>query len=177
MTCIQCHSAELQEQKADVPATVKGEAVVVTQMDALVCPNCNYTTVKGSHMSEYMRRASDVYREKHGFLTSDELRQRREALRMTQEEFAPYVPVSLASVKRWERGQVQDEAMDKLLRLRTDINAAMQNYVQVAACVSDRAARVWLGTAANMVLNVNERQWVSHPREGIWDEMVIELEP
>src|SRR5712692_4900978 len=129
MNCISCHAAELEERTTKMPAKVKGEALMVPRIRALVCPNCGYKTVKGSTMPEYMRLAADVYRANHGLLTSDEIRARRKALGMNQVEFAAHLgSVGVASVKRWELGQVQDRAMDKLIRVTTDANEAKTNY-------------------------------------------------
>jgi putative zinc finger/helix-turn-helix YgiT family protein len=133
MKCINCKTGQLESRQAVVPAEIKGEAVSV-EMEALVCPNCGYTTIHGSHMAEYMRLAADVYRVTHGRLTSSEIRNRRKKwLGMNQAEFASYLPVSPASIKRWELGQVQDEAMDELIRVKTSVEAARENYIRVAA--------------------------------------------
>src|ERR1035438_3066073 len=113
MKCINCKIGQLERRRAVVPAEIKGEAVSV-EMDALACTNCEYTTIDGTRMAEYMRLAADAYREQNDLLTSSEIRIRRKHwLGMNQAEFAAYLPVSPASVKRWELGQVQDEAMDE----------------------------------------------------------------
>jgi putative zinc finger/helix-turn-helix YgiT family protein len=133
MTCIHCRKAELKRQKTDMPAELKGEPVLVPQIDALVCPRCGYKTLHGSRMSEYMHAAADAYRRKKQLLTSQEIRSRREQLRMTQDQFASYLGVGSASVKRWELGQVQDRAMDRLIRIMTDPAEALRNYQHVRA--------------------------------------------
>jgi putative zinc finger/helix-turn-helix YgiT family protein len=148
--CVKCHKGELEEQQADIPATVKGESVLVTQFPALVCAKCRYQTVSGARMPEYMRLAADVYRRKHALLTSDEIRYRRERLNQNQEEFAEHLGVGIASVKRWEMGQVQDRAMDRLIRIRTDLHDAYNNYKKlerlleppVEYCVPDTST-IW----------------------------------
>lgn len=126
------------EQTADMPATVKDESVLVTQFPALVCEKCGYETIRGSDMPEYMRAAADVYRRRYGLLTSDEIRLRRGCLGYSQEEFAAYLEVGPASIKRWEMGQVQDRAMDKLIRVCTDLNDAYTNYERVERMLAPR---------------------------------------
>ena len=95
-------------------AEVKGEAVPVL-FDGWRCP-CGYETVDGADMPSFMREAADVYRRNHDLLTSLELREARQARGMNQNEFADFLGVGSASVKRWEMGQVQDRAMDNLIR-------------------------------------------------------------
>ena len=97
MNCVNCRAADMQEQKTDMAAEVKGESVLVQQIDALVCPKCEFKTIKGSQMAEYMRLAADGYRRRHSMLTSDEIRSRRTKLRMSQEQFASYLGVGSAS--------------------------------------------------------------------------------
>lgn len=125
MICIKCRKAHLVEGLADLDVEVKGETVVVPNTEAMKCPNCGFQTIRGSAVAEHMRRAADVYRRKHNLLTSGEIRERRERLGMTQEQFAAYVSVGVASIKRWELGQVQEAGPDMLLRLRTSRHEAL----------------------------------------------------
>jgi len=99
--------------------TLRGEKFLVEMM-ALVCPRCGYATVDGNDMPDYMRRVADAYRSTHGLLTSDEIRQTRMRLGMSQAAFAKHLRVGAASVKRWEMGKVQDASSDELIRLKTD---------------------------------------------------------
>jgi hypothetical protein len=46
-------------------------------------------------------------------------------------DFSDYLGVGNASVQRWEAGQVQDKAMDGLIRLKTDPEAARRNLRQL----------------------------------------------
>src|SRR5579872_2694099 len=106
--CINCGEANL-EPKASVrlQGTVRGESYTV-EMPALVCPNCGYTTVPGPSMPEYARLLADKYREAHGLLTSDQIRERRLRLELSQQAFADYLKRGIASVKRWEMGKIQE---------------------------------------------------------------------
>ena len=134
MTCIQCGNAQLKRQRARVKGEIKGERFLVS-MPALVCASCGCTTVDGTDMPEYMRRLGDAYRARHGLLTSGEIRQRRQQLGMSQADFAEYLRVGVASLKRWEMGKVQDESSDELMRLRTDEGAARRNLTQIRQLV------------------------------------------
>jgi len=50
---------------------------------------------------------------------------------MNQEEFAQYLSVGLASVKRWELGKPQDKSNDELIRIKCDLLRAEQNLAEV----------------------------------------------
>ena len=93
-------------------------------------------------MGEFSLLVADEYRRRYGLLTSAEIRERREKLRMSQEAFARYLGVGVASIKRWELGLVQDKAMNELMVLKTDPLKAAQH----AQALGRRLSRV--GAAA-----------------------------
>lgn len=126
MKCVKCGSA-LEKRLADIPGEIKGEKFVV-KMEGLGCTSCDFATVRGTDMPEFMRRLADEYRSHHDLLTSSQIRERRTALGMTQAEFAEYLGVGIASVKRWELGQIQDASMNRLLVLLTDEQQALVNF-------------------------------------------------
>jgi putative zinc finger/helix-turn-helix YgiT family protein len=120
MICIKCGESSLESRAAVVPAEIKGEHFQVQMDKALVCPSCSHVMVDGKDMPEYMRLSADAYRRNHRLLTSDEIRGFRNRLGMTQDQFALYLNVGVASVKRWELGKIQAKAMDRLIRVMID---------------------------------------------------------
>lgn len=112
--CPECGSS-LQEQVADITSTRKGESFVVS-VDALVCPKCDFKTVPRDKASQFAKRTADAYRKKHDLLTTMNLMDMRATLCMTQKQFYDLVGVGEASGKRWELGEIQSKAMDKLIR-------------------------------------------------------------
>lgn len=127
--------------------TRNGETVKVF-MEGVVCANCGYKTVEANRMGEFALKVSDAYREAHGLLTSEDIRHRRHRLKMSQSQFARHLGVGVASVKRWELGQIQDEAMNTLIVLKTDSEAAERNYQEVLQLNAERNQWVgeWAGT-------------------------------
>lgn len=130
MNCPNCAKANLRKEKTQIPGEMKGERFSVS-MEGLVCPRCGWKTVAGKDMADYMRRLADAYRAAHLLLTSEEIRQRRSRLGMNQEEFARYLGVGVASVRRWEMGKVQDVSSNELIKLRTDEADARLNLDRV----------------------------------------------
>jgi putative zinc finger/helix-turn-helix YgiT family protein len=112
--CPECR-ASLREQMASLTGSRKGESFVV-EMDALVCPRCDFKTVPRRRAAQFAKRIANAYRQKHGLLTSLDLKDMRAALCMTQKQFYDLVGVGEASGKRWELGEVQTRAMDRLVR-------------------------------------------------------------
>jgi transcriptional regulator with XRE-family HTH domain len=74
----------------------------------------------------YSRGAADAYRIRHMLLTTREIDQMRRNLGMTWKQFAKYVNVGIATLKRWMRGEIQTAALDSLVRLKADPSYAQQ---------------------------------------------------
>lgn len=127
--CLHC-DGELDHRIAPVAGTYSGESFTV-MTDALVCPKCGYTTVDAQHADEFLKHVADAYRSAHKLLTSTEIKALRLKDKRTQEEFAKYLGVGVASIKRWELGRVQDAAMDELIRLKTNYSYAENNYTRL----------------------------------------------
>ena len=86
-----------------------------------VCPHCGYEMPAKGYLTAVCKGTNDAYRRNHGLLTSTEIIERRKAMKKSQRQFADFVGVSAASLKRWETGfLVQDKASDELVRLKTD---------------------------------------------------------
>jgi len=158
MICLNCRKGRLQKKITDLSAEVKGEKFVV-RMNALVCPACGYTTIEGSLMPEYMRLAADAYRASNGLLTGDQIRERRARLRMSQGQFAEYIGVGIASVKRWELGQVQDLAMDRLIRVMTDIDEASENLTKLKTLSATPEPTILGRPLVSLMYEAVEQEW------------------
>jgi hypothetical protein len=50
---------------------------------------------------------------------------------MSQEEFAAYLSVGVASVKRWELGKVQEKSTDDLIRIKCSLPSARRNVARL----------------------------------------------
>jgi DNA-binding transcriptional regulator YiaG len=71
-------------------------------------------------MNQLRKISADEYRKKHGLLTSAEITQYRKRLDMSQIQFAEYLNVGEASIKRWETFFIQDKIQDDHIRLKCD---------------------------------------------------------
>jgi transcriptional regulator with XRE-family HTH domain len=78
-------------------------------------------------MSRLQILTADEYRRLSDLLPSAIIRQYRESLKMTQNEFADFLGVGVASVKRWEGSGIQEKSHDELIRLKCDLRYAREN--------------------------------------------------
>jgi len=116
MICLKCENEEfVLKPDAVVEQEFRGETFNVVS-PVMECTQCGWQSLAEGQMDELGRRTSDAYREKHNLLTSQQIKGFRTALNMSQQEFAAFLRVGVASVKRWENWQVQDPSSDELIR-------------------------------------------------------------
>jgi putative zinc finger/helix-turn-helix YgiT family protein len=81
-----------------------------------VCPVCGLEADDLGLAAENQKALSDAYRAAVKLLTGEQITAGRKKLNWTQEDLAKAANVGIASVKRWETGQIQTKAMDDILR-------------------------------------------------------------
>lgn len=132
MICFSCDNEEFSlKPDALIEQEFKGEVFKV-ETPAFACTKCGWLTLDTDTTDELRRRTADAYRKKHALLTSDEIRAYRQALGMNQKNFAAFVGVGEASVKRWETWLVQEKSSDELMRLKCE-KELYQRLAQKAA--------------------------------------------
>jgi putative zinc finger/helix-turn-helix YgiT family protein len=134
--CFECNKGMMVPKKVSLVGSRNGEEFTVS-IDGFECPVCGFKTIDNEVSGLFTQRISDEYRRAHGLLTSAEIRARRKRLGMNQRQFSDYLGVGMASIKRWELGNVQDRAMDELIRLKTDRAAAKQNLDALERATTD----------------------------------------
>jgi len=106
---------EMQEGIVAKEVVVRGERITY-QIDCLICPVCKITRATVQQTAKAQSIIADAYRKKTGLLTSVEIRSRREALDLSQQQLADKIQCSKMSIVRWENGVIQKPASDKALR-------------------------------------------------------------
>lgn len=99
----------------DQEVTFRGEKLKV-KAGNYVCPVCGLKLADAKLARKNQRIIADAYRAKVGLLTGEEIIEGRKKLGLTQKELAEKLGVGEASIKRWELGAIQTEAMDRLMR-------------------------------------------------------------
>ena len=119
MKCIKCGNAMVEGYRA-LTAEVRGEHLPV-EICVPHCSHCGRVVLKGKSRRMYHRAAADAYRKAHHLLTAVELHEMRRSLGMTWMQFAEYVGVGIATLKRWIGGEIQTPSLDRLVRLQADL--------------------------------------------------------
>ena len=127
MECVECGKGRMVRKKAKVPHEIRGIKFEVEDT-VNVCQRCGFITIPLDHADEHGRLVDETYRRLEGILSADEIVAARRRLGMSQREFASYLGVGEASVKRWEKGVLPDKSSSDLIRLKTDPAEALKNY-------------------------------------------------
>jgi len=115
MLCLKCKNEQFTEKLVDVPQAFRGEEFRV-KAPAMVCTECDWFTMNDAQADDLCVFTADEYRRRHGRLTSSEIVACRAVLGMSQRKFAAFIEVGEASVKRWEKGVVQEKIYDDRIR-------------------------------------------------------------
>ena len=142
MKCLECKSEKFKQAKVRFHPTIKDEQVDVL-VDATVCAKCEKAVMDDAQMDGLRRAAADAYREKYSLLTSKQIADYRGRLGMSQREFADYLGVGEASIKRWETYYVQDKSQDNLIRLKCDETFAEDSALDDPSSNPSRGCLHW----------------------------------
>jgi len=116
MNCLHCDSA-MQTDVVELTGQYRGREVRV-HTRGVRCPSCGFVTVRGRDMAEFRRLVKEAYRRDEQLLEVTEIQRARKEMHATQESFAAYLAVGVASVKRLEGGAVPERLMDEHIRMR-----------------------------------------------------------
>ncbi len=119
MKCIRCDNERfVEEPDAVIEQEFRGDLLKV-RAPAMACAKCGWITVGLRQLDTLRRLTADAFRDKHGLLTSVQIKKFRCQLEMSQRDFATFLGVGEASVKRWETWLVQEKSSDQLIRLKS----------------------------------------------------------
>ncbi len=114
MDCQHAHG-KMQLKRMDKELPFRGKQVKFRALH-YVCPECGIEADDLDLAAENQKALSDGYRAIIKLLTGEQIIEARKKLGWTQENLARAANVGIASIKRWETGQIQTKAMDDILR-------------------------------------------------------------
>jgi putative zinc finger/helix-turn-helix YgiT family protein len=172
MICLNCDSEHFSAGEAEVKQEFKGQALTVNT-PVMICQTCGWQTVGNDQIDELRRRTADTYRKARNLLTSAQIRAMREALGKTQRQFAAFLRVGEASVKRWETWLVQDAGNDELIRVKCVLakkahllKRVTQTLLENRAAVMTQTVRLQTAEAESLLATLSR---YVNTGETIWD--------
>jgi len=147
MICFKCSGEEFATQLGIIRQDFRGEALDV-KTPVSVCTACGWQTLAKGQTDELRKRTADAYREKHNRLTSAQIKAYRQQLGdLSQQAFADFLDMSVASIKRWETWQVQEPLYDQAIREKCEKALAAQR-------AQNFQPRVYVSMSSDAVLEI-----------------------
>jgi putative zinc finger/helix-turn-helix YgiT family protein len=120
LSCPVCdNSDELELIKGEKEFLIRNKPITV-DMEYYKCSACGDEFIVPDSENDPLENAYRLYRAEHGLLLPEEIRGFRLKYGLTQGELAKLLGLGVASISRYEKGKIQDESHDKLIRLATD---------------------------------------------------------
>lgn len=95
---------------------INGEKITC-EVNVKICMVCGEELSGENTIDEELKIFREEYKRRHNLLTSEEIKDIRKKLGMTQKEFANYLGFGEKTITRYELGQIQEVANDNLMRL------------------------------------------------------------
>lgn len=95
---------------------INGEKITC-EVNVKICMVCGEELSGEKTIDEELKIFREEYKRCHNLLTSEEIKEIRKKLGMTQKEFANYLGFGEKTITRYELGQIQEVANDNLMRL------------------------------------------------------------
>ena len=121
--CYDCDEyVEYVEKNVKKTINVRGEKISCLVTECF-CKNCGERVLVESIEKENQIRVYDLYKEKVGLLTSEEIRNILRKRDMKQKELAAFLSIGEKDITRYLNGSIQSKNIDKMLRLVDDDEA------------------------------------------------------
>ena len=131
--CPEC-GTPMREKRGSLKFPVNSEEIVVPQSPHLSCPKCPEVVLRFDDARRLRQRALEIYRQKYGLLSADEIRSIRERFGLTQAELARLLRFGANTISRWEAARnAQTASMDMLLRMIRDVPGSLDYLRKHAA--------------------------------------------
>jgi putative zinc finger/helix-turn-helix YgiT family protein len=89
---------------------------IILPVEEYYCSACSVEFGTVEQTANVQRAIAEAYRRETGFLTGEEIVEKRKRHGWNQEDLAKRMNVGIASIKRWETGSIQSKSMDHALR-------------------------------------------------------------
>jgi len=106
---------EMALKRIEKETIFKGENINYS-LETYACDKCEIEIGTIEQTAAAQNAIADAYRKKNGLLTGEEIKEKRVENGWSQKDLADKAGVGVASIKRWESGNLQTKSMDQALR-------------------------------------------------------------
>ncbi|MBE3070527.1 MAG: DUF4065 domain-containing protein [Acidobacteria bacterium] len=116
-TCEDYRATKTEEREETY--TVRGREITVPVKTA-VCAECGESLGSDDEDEKVLGAVHEAYRREEDLLTPEQIKQIRKRYRLSQKSFAALLRMSEATINRYEKGALQDQAHDTAIRACED---------------------------------------------------------
>jgi HTH-type transcriptional regulator/antitoxin MqsA len=142
-SCGEC-GGKVSASRDTISIEIRGEEITVPDMDHGVCCTCGEVYLDLPSVQRLQEEAVRRAKQAKGLLTSEEIRDLRRSLGLSQTGFERLLGTGPKTVVRWEKGTVfQSATADRLMRLlraRPELAELLDEVPRVTGC-RDRPTR------------------------------------
>lgn len=178
LTCQICADGQLSEHEGTIEINHNGKTATVANHYSL-CDNCGIVSATPTQTKRNKRAVICARKKLNGLLTGQEVRKIRvEIMRLNQAKAARVFGGGQVAFSKYENNEViQSEAMDKLLRIASEIPQALKSLKQMAGIEQASQSFTWSDNPSTSSTHKShtssERVPVRLPNdnpEGLWSE-------
>lgn len=119
-TCRCKNKTQLELKNVEISMSSRSKPITFDH-SVPVCSSCHLPLLDEQLQQKLQERTKELVREREGLLTANEIKEMREALKMSLEQFGEYLRILPLSVYLWEKkGRLQNRSTDELIRVKCD---------------------------------------------------------
>ena len=139
--CPVCEQEMEARPVTSIKVKVRGEEFEVP-VELFECMECGEKFDVPENPQDELGKAYRLYREKHGYMQPEELKELRDKYWLTQAELAGLLGWSIATLNRYENGALQDSAHDRILKSLRDPSFLLTLIEQNPDVINERENKV-----------------------------------
>ncbi len=164
--CVNCDEERtLQVERRRQSLVVKGEHIEF-EAPVLVCKECSEIVADPDYDDAVLRTAHDLYRARHGLLTSSEIVELRRRYGFSQRALSRLLGWGEVTIQRYEKGVIQDRAHDEVLRSLRDPRRVLELLDRGSGKLTP-AERERFRARAQAILEQESSAWLLREAESV----------
>ncbi|MFK7872617.1 MAG: type II TA system antitoxin MqsA family protein [Oligoflexales bacterium] len=120
MKCYSCDNTKFEEVTKVGLIDFKDVKDMEYRYETYKCEVCGTCINDSNQQKQKVIAVADAYRQHKRLYTSSEIKCFRDSMEMSQDKFADFLGVGVASVRRWEGAGIQDFSQNEIIRLKCD---------------------------------------------------------
>ncbi len=165
--CEAIRSLELVQTNEEI--VVRGESFVIP-VERYRCLSCGQDFKDPKSEEDVLDSAYKQYRQNHGMLKPDDIRNFRKKHDITQNELGSLLGWGVATLSRYENGALQNDAHEKMLRMAMEPHNLLKLIEEASAAITEEKRN-------RIIAELRVEDQESHSLERAYEELLGKYDP